>query len=383
MNYFYSNPRGSALNAIGLLKRPIGLVLFGVWLQLFCTSAIGQIKVTSLVKDKHSLITASEVIYTPYKTQDPEHGLKRKQLLAEGDELSCTSGNVTVELQSVDGNATYDLSGQFRITVLNPRRIYQWAGKANVRASVPTEALSGEVVMGSEGTDYAMKISRAGAGPVQECLVYEGRVRVVSSDPLRGPLNSLPGSRLVTGEKWIIAEGELDRGPRIQRVTDADLKEGATVYAEADAGKATLRLLDGRTSAMEGLILASGPSFDEAYDVFYKAHLAVLNEPTNSKTRLTLAIAELNFHLPNDAIYQTRKAEQFSLPADRSFRATIAMVSGAAFTQAGQKASAESEFNKAFGLDPAVFAEENLKRYGLANDVAATIITWSPQKVPT
>jgi hypothetical protein len=110
------------------------------------------------------------------------------QALHVGDEVLCPDARVAVRLTGIDGEPQVSMRGPFRVA-LAPRPdgsgaplINLLGGEVHVTSIEETSVRAGEVLIGSRGTTYGVKVERTGETPTVETFVFEGGVDVRTPD---------------------------------------------------------------------------------------------------------------------------------------------------------------------------------------------------------
>jgi len=349
----------SRLEACLTVVKRLSLMLLLVLSFHFGSVAIfGQMFVRTIVEDGRPVQSTKQIRFIRYADLTQQDAAL-KTALNNGDELFAEGGNVTIELNSIKGNARFTFSYGFRLIVLSNTTINLLVGDGYVQA-IDSTAIQTGVIMGAAHTEYAVSVRREEKRVVQDFTVFEGEVSIV--DRTSGKV--IAGT-VSTGEKLTFAEQSIVRTP----VAAADVERAATVNAIADTGKA---MMADRTV-----------NYEETFNLFRSQYAAVLSEPLNAKPRLDLAITQINYGENSDATYQLAKAEKVE-PANTTLSADIAIARGTMFTQVGKTAEADAEFKRALAINPKVFDDASLSTSRLKPEVKQQIQTWhSVHKVPS
>lgn len=332
-----------------------------------------QIKVTLLMKGKTPLKSSSEIKVSQFGLWTPTD-VQVGMVLNPGDLMECANGGLTMEIRI--GKTLAKLTERFRFAVLPPSGnaigLNLLSGTANIQTSTNTWVSAGTSIMGSRGTEYEVRaFSSKLQTPVQECIVFEGRVdfksQALPNDSLDGyqkePFRTAPPAKPVS---FIISSGEkisvnkYPASPAPEKIDKEDIVSAAVLYATTDTGKAQ----------MVGSV--SDPIETQAR--LMERYETIFLDPQNPAKRIQLAVEQVNLKIGEEAFYQLDKAEQFTPAADANGQATIALTRGAALTQVGRPGEASREFQKAQKADPSVFNDGSLRKLGF-NDASMTVIT--------
>lgn len=339
-----------------LVTRRVVLLLLAILCLASTTDRVSaQVRVTAMWKDNQALKSTEEVKCIHYADWKEEN-VYVDMVLQPWDELSCPSGLVTIELTAPNGSR-FNGSENFRIILQPPRDkdlvIKVSSGNGDLQASAGGEMSAGEVGIVVIKTEYAVRVRRTKEGPVQEFIVFEGAVEVISPTPqfiFRRPRRytaRLGGTSVSAGQK-VVLDSSAFPFPAIKKIDGEDIAKSASVYAKIDTAKAMMR-----------------KKVDpyETYANLAGRYTAVFSDPTNANKRIQLAVDQVNLDVNRDAFYQLQKAEQFTPPEQNRTRATIAVTRGAAFAQTGDTEAAKKEIQKARVLDASILEEENLRTF--------------------
>jgi len=205
--------------------------------------------------------------------------------------LSSVSGDVDLEL-TCPGGSLLRFTGGFRVMIDTPAEgtdcaVNFLSGTLDVLTDQPTEVNAGGVVLGSEGTQYSVELTRGAEGADWKCTVYDGRVR------WRMPQIEA---------RWVDTGTELRAaGPRLTAagMTEApiagqELSQAAVRYARFDVVKSRAR----------GLQVTDPQA---AVRELSKLHLDVLTRPADIGFRVELAKKQIDYQVPQ-AKYNLNRA---------------------------------------------------------------------------
>lgn len=210
--------------------------------------------------------------------------------LLPGDLISASSDSALVELSCALRNrtSTYRLQSPFRVLIDVPAdsvcHVNLLAGRADVLAETPTQTTAGGITLGSSGTQYTVEVLHTEAGAALRCLVYDGRMRVISR---RSGIQINAGTNLV----W-----EPDGGVRRQRNSRTELQAAAALYARFDVARA----------AQQDSIVFDPQAAAEQLEAL---HLEVLLHPADTARRVQLARRQLDLNVRGQAIFNLRRVD--------------------------------------------------------------------------
>lgn len=249
--------------------------------------ALPQAEVTALAHGLDPVDATTEVTCTRFASFEDEDQVAVGMALEPGDLLASSSDDVGLELTCAQGSVLR-FSGSFRVLIDVPGEgadcaVNFLSGTLDVITDQPTEVAAGGVVLGSEGTQFAVVVERRDGQAHQRCSVYEGRVAWAS-----------PGS----GRQWLAGGSRLDlTRERFEtvKVDPTELGRVAERYARFDvAGSraAGLRSADPEAAAREMASL----------------HREVLEDPADSDRRAQLANALIDLRRVDQAGYHLERA---------------------------------------------------------------------------
>jgi hypothetical protein len=147
-----------------------------------------------------------------------------------GDEIAADGVGAEVQLRC-PGSGVVNVSAGFRTIVLPPRgdnacAFHQLSGQIDVQSDVPTRTESGEVIMGSLRTQYALRVVRGRAGARREIVLFEGAVQVQAAGAPKPAAMMFPA-------KMLVEQG----ATRTEAIAPADIARTAGVFARLDIAR--------------------------------------------------------------------------------------------------------------------------------------------------
>jgi hypothetical protein len=210
-----------------------------------------------------------------------EIGLVEGMVLEPGDRVWSAEDSVDLRLACGE-DSEHMLSGAFQAFIDFPGdaacAIKMIGGDLDVLASQKVTTDVGGIILGNEGTQYAVRVQPGGTAPA-EVVVFDGQVRAVA----RGQAEEVS-----TGTSLQLAGGRL--GGWRRRISGDDVARSASVYARTDLA------LAGRTYGTVG-----DPRRE--VDELYSLHSTVLGNPGDRGARAALARAEIRLGLCDQAFY--------------------------------------------------------------------------------
>lgn len=244
-----------------------------------------------------------------------------------GDEIRTARSDIIVELEC-DDNATFSLESPFRV-VLVPLSEEQGCavslqtGAVFVHTETPTEVTSGEVTLGSESTQYALKVWRSGGKVKKEAMVYEGKINFRQADGKRRPLKALEKINFKTTNPI--------------KMVRADFVNGAKVYAKLDAGRSAT---DQRQRKKN-------------FVAFTKLYTTVLAKPNKPEPKARLAVFRLNKGIksPSTVRYLNKAIKQ----SNNNIKvANYTLLKSIAYRQTGKNDAAQLAIDQAKRVNPKI-----------------------------
>lgn len=245
-----------------------------------------QAEVTALAVGSEPLEETGELRLSRFADFSEETLVAVGTRLEVGDLLSSPGGTVDVEL-SCGEETVLQFSGSFRVLIDDPDTtdcaVDLLSGTLDVVTDQPAEIDSGDVTLGSEGTEFAVTLSRGEEGPDHALTVFDGRVMVFAEgeeQPVEGGKTwRLAGKRVVWGE-----------------VGEAAAARAAAIHARLDVAR----------SVAAGEEVADPKRAIEELENYHKA---VLLEPADTETRVKLAKAQLAYKQDLKAAYHLKRAD--------------------------------------------------------------------------
>lgn len=343
-------------------------ILVLVAMQFAVSYSVAQVRVTAIWKDGQSLEKTEDVRCRRDNLSD--EGIYVKMVLKPFDELTSPSGLVWLELDGPNGSI-FRGSDKFKIIVFPSSKadmvLNVLSGNGEMASAAGAVMTSGDVSIVVVKTEYAVRVRHTKDGPVREFLTFEGEVVVDTKrfgEPIfagRKRLRPSPfGTTIPTGKKILLDNATLN--PEVTTINSEDIAKSASVYAHLDTAKAMKRNVDPEAT----------------YAGLLSRYKAIFQNPTNADNRLQLAIDQVNLEVNQGALYQLKKAEQFTPTSQRKSRAVIAVTKAVAFAQSGNRLAAETEIQKARTLDSSVLEEGNLRTYRLNEKARQEVLQFKP-----
>lgn len=260
-------------------------------LALGATPAAPQAVVSTLARDLEPLTETTDVRCSRFASFDDEPKVVVGMELEPGDLLASVSGDVDLELTCPSGTLLR-FSGGFRVMIDaaeegNDCAVNFLSGTLDVLTDQPTEVNAGGVVLGSEGTQYSVELSRSGGAADWSCLVYDGRVRWKTPES--------DGRWLKTGRRLRFATHRSGAAVMDEaRIAEPELSRAALRYARFDVVKS--RTSDHQVDDLRAAVRQLS-----------KLHLEVLIRPADVDRRVDLAKMQITYRIPQ-AIFNLNRA---------------------------------------------------------------------------
>jgi tetratricopeptide (TPR) repeat protein len=306
----------------------------------------GQTKITLLEKDSHPLVSTDEVKcirFADFSRNPVEIDME----LEVGDVLESNSDSIRLVIEQF-GAAKMIFSGHFRVVITSLKSehfaINLLLGRVDIQSDSLSSVQSGEVLLGSESTQYALSVRKAGNEIKQEIFVHEGRIKV-----------NLPEleTHLSFGENLVKSPA---KKTIIKKISFQDISHTSNLYSRIDVAKA----------------INVGLKSSDAIDVYARLkelYQQVNTTPQDPKSRLALANEQIVLKIPSGAIYNLNQAEKYLPVSDSSKRAQIYLTKGVVYSKIGQKEIAQKQFQKAKLLDPNVLQKVNKQKLRMDSNV--------------
>jgi hypothetical protein len=297
-------------------------------------AATAQAVVRAVIVGENSVPVTDGVHLSRFADLTEEPRIAVDAALEVGDLFWATRSDVLLEIECpAKGRTPFRFSGPFRVVVLPPRPaipcvLQLLAGGVDVRADEEaTEINAGGIVMGSKGTQYAVRLRRDSEGPVCDTVVYDDYLNVtpMGLETVQLPSNNGWTYNFATrrGSRGAISEQMVTQSASI--ATKFDLTRWRPVPTAPDSVEAQ------RKAAEREL---------------YALHVEVLTTPANQSSRAKLGNTQERFGITDGARYNLKRAGAFradvrNLPETDSRRpAPQALPSGAATTRRPPEAAA-------------------------------------------
>ncbi len=281
---------------------------------LLATAAWPQAEITSLAAGDTPLEGSSDLRLERFADFAEVELLSLGDKLEIGDLLSSISSETAIEL-SCGETSLLRFSGRFRVLINPPGEtdcaVNLLGGQLDVLTDAPTEVRAGGMVLGSEGTQYAVRLERDPQGGVQENVtVFDGKLWVRGRDRDNQRI-SAEIRQIETGETWGWDGKESSRG----KLNKTHSQRAAKVYARLDLAKSYF--------AEE---IPGSPGTTARGDIQQKIeqlkalHANVLSKPDDPSGRAELAKTQLDLKIGKAAIYNLKRAEIDDEVKLRSYR---------------------------------------------------------------
>lgn len=258
--------------------------------------------VDSLVQGLEPLGETRDVRCFRFETRAVEPLVYVGMVLERGDRLAGVTDDLVLELACGDAVKTL-LTGRFDVVIddaLTACVLDMANGNLDVLTETPTEVNVGGVVLGSEGTQYALRIGRASQ---LDLLVFDGKVRVQARKK-----DSVKSGRVLRIE----AGGALGQK---RGLTESDIQPSAEVYARANVAAIARQLV---------------PNPRELFEELQALHLQVLFRPRDVSARTELATKQEEYGLIAESRYHRERSEDIRQNRVGKVFAGVAAAIGAA-----------------------------------------------------
>ncbi|HEX9734404.1 MAG TPA: hypothetical protein VGG06_20725 [Thermoanaerobaculia bacterium] len=258
---------------------------------LAATPAAPQAVVSALARGPEPLTTTTDVHCSRFASFEDEPEVVAGMELEPGDLLASVTADVDLELTCPNGSLLR-FTGGFRVMVEaaagDACAVNFLSGTLDVLTDKETEVHAGGVVLGSEGTQYSVSLSREGTGTDWKCWVYDGRVRWTTPE--------VDDRWLGAGTRLRLADRQHDAGVTVEtRITEQELTHAALRYATFDVA---------RSRTGRGQVEDPRAAVEE----LSKLHFEVLARPDDSGRRVELAKKQLALRIPSQAAYNLGRA---------------------------------------------------------------------------
>lgn len=257
---------------------------------LLAAPAAGQVRVTTLAKAGNAIQETREIRLARFADLTEVNHLRVGEELGDGDLLSALAPDLFVELTCQKGTLLR-LTGVFRTVVSVPEAadcgLEPLSGGVDVLTDEPTEIGIGGKTLGTKGTRYAVRLSRGAAGPNCQVLVFEGQVEV------RGGTER---EVISTSQSLTLSRQASQAKPRV--VTEDEIQRWARLYASFDLAKAEA-----------AGVVRYGEQQAEMEAELTRLHAAVLKDPTATRPRLELAVAQTANQVGDEALYNLQRTQ--------------------------------------------------------------------------
>lgn len=266
---------------------------------------MGQVRVTALSIGEQPVPVTREVRHFPFAESSEGLMVEVDMALEPGDLLSSASAEAVVELDC--RGAIVVLSGRFRVLIDTAEDdgcvLDLLSGALHVLADSPTEVNFGGAVLGTEGTAYAVWLTRSPQGADSAICVYDGEATLRTE----GVAVSVGAQQYVK----LLPQAE----PTVSSVTDRQIVRSAEAFARADLARQVPVLAEPARPPRPAPTPPpppephSGEENRPAYTDLTRLHYAVLKAPDDKARRVELAKAQIALGENDKAVYQLRRAD--------------------------------------------------------------------------
>lgn len=281
------------------------IVLATVMSGLLATPVMGAVTVRALARGLEPVRDTMDVRLVHAADFTTDRQLRIGQVLERGDRLASDARGLVVELECGDAIRTV-LSGSFDVIVEETRGAGCALDLKNGALDFLTETSTlvnvGGIVLGNEGTQYAVRYESGGSSAV--VLVFDGKVR------LRGGRGK---KKVKTGKfRRVELSGDISRA---RELGESHVILSAEAYARADVAL-----------AVAGGIGLTSP--ESAYAHLKALHADVLLHPRSLAARRALAEAQEGYGIGDEAQYHLQRAKK--IKRGRIGKGVLAAVAAAA-----------------------------------------------------
>lgn len=333
------------------ITRPYFVVLVTLCLGLWAPIPVNaDVSVLAIERDRTSLEQTDEIDVFRLGTPD-RMPLKRGASLAVGDRLLSRSTNVTVQLVCPGGSLVTLTDPLFHVLIVRAvdRQDCSFSllnGRVHFLSTQPTAVGIGEVSLSTKRTQYEVSVKRDEHGATEEIIVYDDEV-YVSSPTLRNA-----AIEFASGEyRTVNAESKLYLSRTMAtyaKVSSDDIGKAADLYARVDVSRLNMEKVKTQPKILYGQLK--------------KLYGETLDNPSNPRARLDLAVHHINHHLPEAAILQLELADR-DPDRDREISAMITLSRAIAYYALDKRGLADTLRRQAEELDPGIASDQNLARY--------------------
>ena len=255
-------------------------------------AARGQAVVRTVIVDRQSVPGTDRVHRSRFADLAEEGRITIGTTLELGDLVWALDSSVLLEVECAPNARTlFRFSNGFRLVVLPPRPdvpcvVQLLAGGVDVRADDSTEVNAGGIVLGSRGTQYAVRLRRPPEGAVCDGVVYDDDLMV--TPPGRATITI----RRSNGWTYDLAA----RRGRQGAVSAGMVRQSAEIATAFDLARMSPgggRGTEDRRQAEEQLL---------------SLHIAVLTAPADQNVRSQLGRTQERFGIVDGAAYNLKRA---------------------------------------------------------------------------
>ena len=248
--------------------------------------------VRAIIAGRESVTGTDRVHRIKFADLAEETSVAVNTTLEAGDLIWALDPNVLVEIECAsNGRTPFRFSNGFRVVVLPPRQevpcvLQLLAGGVDVRTEEVTEINAGGIVLGSKGTQYAVRLHRTEQGAVCDGVVFDDELEV--KVPAREVMTLTSNS----GWTYNLGTGRGQRGA----ITEQAFERSAAIATVFDL----TRLNAG----------AAGPpeARKQLEQQLFALHVAVLKAPADKEARAELGRTQQRFGILDGARYNLTRA---------------------------------------------------------------------------
>jgi hypothetical protein len=254
-------------------------------------AARGQAVVRAVIVDRKSVSETDRVHLSRFADLTETTRIAVNTPLDVGDLIWALGPGVLVEIEcSSKGRTPFRLSNGFRAVVLPPRPdvpcvLQLLAGGVDVRTDETTEINAGGIVLGSKGTQYAVRLRRTGDGAVCDGVVVDGDLSV------RPP--SLKMRELTGNNSWTY-DLAASRGRR-GAISEQMVQQSAAIATVFDLTR------------LSAVATGSPAAQEQMAEQLFALHSAVLRAPANQDVRAELGKTQEKLGIMDGARYNLKR----------------------------------------------------------------------------
>jgi hypothetical protein len=254
-------------------------------------AARGQAVVRAIIVDQKSVSETDRVHLSRFADMTEATTIAVNTTLDAGDLIWAFGPGVLVEIECTSkGRTPFRLSNGFRAVVLPPRPdvacvLQLLAGGVDVRTDETTEINAGGIVLGSKGTQYAVRLRRTGEGAVCDGVVFDGDLSVTPP--------SLKMIELASNNSWTY-DLAADRGQR-GAISEQMVQQSAAIATVFDLTR------------LSAVATGSPVAQQQLAEQLFALHSAVLRAPANQDVRAELGKTQEKLGIMDGARYNLKR----------------------------------------------------------------------------